>query len=166
MGRFLTFDRALGIALVALAAVLWFLVLPVYVKGADQSFFPRVAIGWIAVCATAIALLPSRPVGVEVAGLDDEDLPAVRSEPAVVVASPTAAAPSVYLVALIWGAYAVSLGVLGFYVSTWLMLVISMAYLGIRRLRPLVIRPVLTLLVVHLVIERLLRFRLPEAFWS
>lgn len=182
MPRLLTPDRMLGAGLVIACAVLWFAVIPVYVKGVDQSFFPRVAVGWIALCAAAIALLPQRSGATDVAGLDDElpvvPMPAQGSgevnlrqdadaEAAVVhVPQGHAAQPSVYVVVLIWGAYAVAIGYLGFYIATWAMLVASMAYLGIRSPRALVIRPTVTLVIVYMLLERVLRFRLPEAFWQ
>lgn len=45
------------------------------------------------------------------------------------------------------------------------MLTATMAYLGVRP-RTLLVTPLLTLVVVHLVLERLLRFRLPEGHWQ
>lgn len=180
MRKLLTPDRLLGIGLVIACVVLWFVVVPVYVKGVDQSLFPRIAIAWIAVCAAAIALLPARRTEGGPIGLDDEVVvvPALApqgdgplaftpdEDPVVHVEQDTGPMPSVYVIALVWGAYAVTLGYLGFYIATWLMLVVSMAYLGIRDPRALAIRPIITLVIVYLLLDRLLRFRLPEAFWQ
>ncbi|MFO7544122.1 MAG: tripartite tricarboxylate transporter TctB family protein [Trueperaceae bacterium] len=180
MRNLLTPNRILGIGLVIACAVLWFAVVPVYAKGVDQSLFPRIAIAWIAICAGAIALLPALGVDHGPVGLDDEVAPvpplASQAEgvlaslhdeaPVVRVEQGSGPLPSVYVVALVWGAYAVALGYLGFYLATWLMLVVSMAYLGIRSPRALAIRPVVTLVIVYLLLDRLLRFRLPEAFWQ
>ena len=171
VARFLTPDRILGIVLLILCSVLWFVVVPEFVRGQDQSFFPRFAIGWIAFFAAALMLVPaarSAPERARPGDPADAAPPAATEEPDadVTIVTSDDPLPSVFVVAIIWGAYAASLSILGFYLATWLMLVVSMAYLGIRRPRALLIRPLLVLVVVHVLLERLLNFRLPLGFWQ
>jgi len=67
---------------------------------------------------------------------------------------------------IIAGAYAVSLNYLGFYISTFVMLGVSMYHLGIREVRPLLIRPAVALAIVYILLQVLLNLRLPEAYWQ
>lgn len=156
--------RLLGLALVAICAALWVFVVPVYVPGEEPSFFPRFAIAWIGIFAALTVAFPPKPASVVpiLDGIPVEDAPAPPP------ASPDAEErfPSVYGLMALWLLYVLSIGQVGFYLSTFVMLAASMYYLGIRRIRPLILRPAGTLLIIYLLLDVALNFRLPEAFWQ
>lgn len=147
--------------LVAICAVLWFAVVPNYVEGEQQSFFPRLAIVWIAVFATLTAIFPPKADTGD--GAASEEVPVVRSD---VAEDGDADFPSVYPLMVLWGLYAIAVDPLGFYLATFLMLTSSMYYLGIRKVTALLLRPTVALLLIYLLLDVALNFRLPEAFWQ
>lgn len=169
-------NRLLGLVIIVLCALLWFVVVPVYVPGEDPAFFPKLAIAWIAIFAALTAAFPPN--------LDTMNEPTVASAVPPVVdrvvarREPTAVSPassssrdderfgSVYGLMALWALYVAGIGPLGFYIATFVMLAGSMFYLGIRRIRPLLLRPTLTLLAIYVILDVGLNFRLPEAFWQ
>lgn len=152
-------QRAVGLVLLALCALLWFVLIPSFVPGSEQSLFPRMAVAWIAIFAVVTTLLP--PVAARPRVPTDEDEVVGFDEDGGEYNSAT-----VYGLMVIWGIYVVSLNWLGFYISTYLMLSLSMLYLGVRTPLTLLLRPALVLGLVYLLLQVALNFRLPEAFWQ
>lgn len=169
-------NRLLGVVFIALCALLWFVVVPIYVPGEAPAFFPKLAIAWIAIFAALTAAFPPHlDTMAESVAVSDVppvvDMVVARGEDAAVPTEPSSSGeddrlPSVYGLMALWALYVVGIGPLGFYIATFLMLMVSMFYLGIRRIRPLVLRPALTLLLIYALLDVALNFRLPEAFWQ
>lgn len=166
-------ERALGFVLLAICAALWFYVVPTFVEGDEPRFFPKLIVAWIALFALLTAILPPRAGSSEPEELDAHPTIAAeeRYRPVEDVEAPLADGedqpfPSVYGVMVIWGAYVLIIGPLGFYLATFLMLASSMFYLGIRSVLALVLRPGVALLVIYLLLDVALNFRLPDAMWQ
>lgn len=170
-------NRLLGVVIIALCALLWFVVVPIYVPGEAPAFFPKLAIAWITVFAALTSAFPptfdtatEATAGADVPPIVGRVVARGELTEGVPSASPTSGEderlPSVYGLMALWAVYVVAIGPLGFYIATFLMLMVSMFYLGIRRIRPLLLRPAMTLLVIYVLLDLGLNFRLPEAFWQ
>lgn len=168
-------ERAVGLGLLAICAALWFYLLPTYVEGADARFFPRLITAWLALFSLLTTIFPPRAAdaGAEPAEPDRAPIPAGRTGDDAGAPSVDAAAtveeeryPSVYGLMVVWAIYVLVIEPLGFYVATFLMLMSSMFYLGIRNVVALLLRPALALLVIYLLLDVALNFRLPDAIWQ
>ncbi|MEX2540900.1 MAG: tripartite tricarboxylate transporter TctB family protein [Trueperaceae bacterium] len=149
--------KPLGFSLLAICALFWFVLIPQFVPGQDPSMFPRAIIGWIAFFAALTIVLPPVTTPLPV----DEDTGTVAE-----AADSQVNQRRVLGMMFIWALYVLATYWWGFYISTYLMLAISMYYLGARSPLSLFLRPALVLVIIYLVLQVGLRFRLPEAFWQ
>jgi hypothetical protein len=149
MGR--TADILIGAALLAFGVALLLWLIPNFVGAGDQATLPNFVA--TSISALAAGLIVGRLFRSEPRNADDSD-PFVETgggEPMIVL-----------LLAIIWCGFLLLTNLLGFYLGGALALAVSFLALGVRT--PLVASAWIggTLIVVHLVFERLMSLSLPR----
>lgn len=138
-------SRILGIVIVVFCLVLWFFIIPTQVKGKEQKIFPRLTIVFLAI--PGVSLIVSRK---EVSG--DFSHQSFDREGVI----------RVIVTACILAIYLFIIDYVGFFPASFLFFVILMAYFGVRSWKKFLFIPVAILFAIYFIIERLLRFPLPE----
>lgn len=145
-------DRLLGLGLLLFCALGWFWIVPVYVEGETAQLYPRCMLVFISLPSIGLCMRP-RPLS---AGKNTAtDTPAEHS---------ARIRATLKMIALM-GCYLVYLLLIprvGFFACSIVAAIFFLWFLGVRRVRSLVFVPAVILLCVHLVIERGLRFDLPN----
>ena len=138
-------SRILGIVIVVFCFVMWFLLIPTQVKGKEQKIFPRLTTIFLAI--PSVLLIVSRKEVSEDFSHQSFDREGIIR---VIV---TACGFAIYLFII---------GYVGFFPASFLFFVLLMAYFGVRNWKTLLFIPVALLFMIYFIIERLLRFPLPE----
>lgn len=133
-------DRLLGLGLLLLCALGWFWLIPVYVEGDIQQVYPRAVIILISLASLGLCLRSE---------------PRVKAKPI-----PPEDRPARLMAAYL--AYLLLIPRLGFFSCSLVAAVFFLWFLGVRKLRSLLLVPCIILICVHLLIERGLRFDLPD----
>ena len=133
-------DRLLGLGLLLLCALGWFWLIPVYVEGDIQQVYPRAVIILISLASLGLCLRSE---------------PRVKAKPIPPEDRPARLMAALKLVGLM-AAY------LAFFSCSLVAAVFFLWFLGVRKLRSLLLVPCIILICVHLLIERGLRFDLPD----
>lgn len=142
-------DRLLGLGLLLLCALGWFWLIPVYVEGDIQQVYPRAVIILISLASLGLCLRSE---------------PRVKAKPIPPEDRPARLMAALKLVGLMaaYLAYLLLIPRLGFFSCSLVAAVFFLWFLGVRKLRSLLLVPYIILICVHLLIERGLRFDLPD----
>lgn len=139
-------DQKIGIIILVFCVVIWFFIIPAQVAGIRESIFPRFITVWILISSLFLIVQnwknPSKKISHEL--LDKKTI--IRFI-------------AILFVFLI---YILIIDFLGFFIPTFLFLVIIMLVLGVRDWKLLILIPFILLLSIHLLIEKLLVFPLPK----
>ena len=135
-------DRLIGVVVLVLTALLWWVIIPNEVKGFEQSLMPRLVTLLLGISALGLTLRPG-PAKVST------DPAQVRGMVSVI------GMMGVYLI------YIIVIPTVGFFVSSGVALVVFLWLLGMRRVRILVGVPVVMLTSIWLIITELLQYPLP-----
>jgi len=139
-------DRIIGIVLVIVCILLWFLIIPFQVASAKEAGYPKFVTVWIGLSSLALILRSLRRTSLG----SPIEVQEKMSFPALV------AIGTLLLLCV------VSIDYLGFFIPSFLFLVISMFMQGVRNWRVHVAVPSTLLLFIYVLIEKLLRFPLPK----
>jgi len=139
-------DQKIGIIILIFCIVIWFFVIPAQVTGRRESIFPRFTTIWILISSFFLIVQSWKVVPKKISQelLDKKTIIRFIS------------------IAFIFLIYILTIDFLGFFIPTFLFLVITMSVLGIRDWRLLILIPLVLLLSIHFLIEKLLVFPLPK----
>ncbi len=140
-------DRLVGILLVVFCIFGWLYLIPNYIKGESQQVFPQIILFFTFLPSMGLILRRSGPQ------IDDES--------SLVKQSQRKAFIKITFLAAMYLIYLLLIPVLGFFVCSLVIMVGTLLFLGIRKVKTLVFIPVVVLTLIHVIIERFLKFVLP-----
>lgn len=139
-------DQKIGLIILIFCIVIWFFVIPAQITGRRESIFPRFTTIWILISSLFLIAQswknPPKKISPELLGKGK----IIRF----------------IAIVFIFLIYILIIDFLGFFIPTFLFLVITMSVLGIRDWRLLILIPLVLLLSIHFLIEKLLVFPLPK----
>lgn len=139
-------NQKIGLILLIFCIVIWFFIIPAQVAGVRESIFPRFITVWILISSLFLIAQswknPPKKISHEL--LDKDTI--------------------IRFIAILFMflIYILIIDFLGFFIPTFLFLVIIMLVLGVRDWKLLILIPFILLLSIHLLIEKLLVFPLPR----
>jgi amino acid transporter len=156
----ITKDRFLGIILIIFCGILWFFLIPTYVRGQEQSLFPKMITVWIG-AFSIIFLINSvfQPLARKSEEESDKSLERGSTRNSWISGT------SLLGLMIGWGFYIFLIPHMGFYPAAFLLLLSSMYFLGVDNWKVLLFRSGLAVLMVYLVFEIGLNLRLPRGPW-
>jgi len=139
-------DQKIGIVILVFWIVILFFVIPDQVAGRRESTFPKFTTIWILISSFILIIQSWKVVPNKISSevLDKNTI--IRFISIVFI----------FLICILL------IDFLGFFIPTFLFLVITMSILGIRDWRVLILVPLVLLLSIHFLIEKLLVFPLPK----
>jgi len=139
-------DQKIGIIILIFCIVIWFFVIPAQVTGRRESIFPRFTTIWILISSFFLIVQSWKVVPNKISYelLDKKTI------------FQFIAIAFIFLICIL------TIDFLGFFIPTFLFLVITMSVLGVRDWRLLILIPLVLLLSIHFLIEKLLVFPLPK----
>ena len=139
-------DRIIGVVLVIVCILLWLFIIPLQVATPKEARYPKFVTLWIGLSSLSLILrsLRKTPLGSQTEVQDEMSLPALIAIGAL----------------LLLCVFAIDF--LGFFIPSFLFLVISMFMQGVRDWRVHVAVPSTLLLFIYILIEKLLKFPLPK----
>ncbi len=139
-------DQRIGIIILIFCIVIWFFVIPAQITGRRESIFPRFTTIWILI-SSFFLIVQSRKVVPNKISYELLDKKTIFQ---------------FIVIAFILLICILTIDFLGFFIPTFLFLVITMSVLGVRDWRLLILIPLVLLLSIHFLIEKLLVFPLPK----
>jgi len=139
-------NKKLGLVLLIFCLLMWFFIIPTQVMGVREMIYPRFITIWIAISGFLLILQSRKDASKEISHEFQDKKKIAR----VIVIITT------FLI------YILIIDFLGFFISSFLFLVMAMLVLGVRDWRILVLMPVMLLLFLYLFIEKLIVFPLPK----
>lgn len=139
-------DQRIGIIIIIFCIVIWFFVIPAQITGRRESIFPRFTTIWILI-SSFFLIVQSRKVVPNKISYELLDKKTIFQ---------------FIVIAFILLICILTIDFLGFFIPTFLFLVITMSVLGVRDWRLLILIPLVLLLSIHFLIEKLLVFPLPK----
>lgn len=139
-------DQRIGIIILIFCIVIWFFVIPAQITGRRESIFPRFTTIWISI-SSFFLIVQSRKVVPNKISYELLDKKTIFQ---------------FIVIAFILLICILTIDFLGFFIPTFLFLVITMSVLGVRDWRLLILIPLVLLLSIHFLIEKLLVFPLPK----
>lgn len=139
-------EQKIGLILLIFCIVIWFFIIPSQVAGVRESIFPRFITVWILISSLFLIVQSWKSPPKKIS----HELPDKGTIIRFI---------SIVFMLLI---YVLIIYFLGFFIPSFLFLVIIMLVLGVRDWRLLILVPSILLLSIHLLIEKLLVFPLPK----
>lgn len=138
-------DQKLGLALLIFCLIMWFLIIPNQVMGKAQSLFPRIITIFIGI--PSFLLIISRKDSPKETPFGLEEKKGITR---------------VTITAIIFFIYIFIIDFLGYFISSFLASLAFMLYFGARNWKKTIVIPVMLLLFIYFLIEKLLGFPLPS----
>lgn len=136
-------DRWIGLGVLVLCALFWFVIIPEQTEGATEAFMPRLAVIGLAI-PSLIMLMRHRstvkPPDFDPGAFLHSTLPCIGA----------------------FAMYVLGVACIGFYLPTACFLVFALLLFGERKLKTLVLTPALLVGVVYVVMSVCLNFELPS----
>ena len=139
-------DQKIGIIILIFCIVIWFFVIPAQVAGRRESIFPRFTTIWVLISSFFLIVQSWKIVPKKIS-------PELLGKGTII---------RFISIVFIFLIYILIIDFLGFFITTFLYLIITMSVLGVRDWRLLILIPLVLLLSIHFLIEKLLVFPLPK----
>jgi len=139
-------DQKFGLALLIFCLVFWFFVIPTQVAGMREAIYPQSIIIWIAISSVLLILKSWKGASKKILHKSQNEKGIVR----------------VIAIATLCLVYILMINFLGFFISSFVFLVILMLSFGIRDWKILITIPIIFLLFLYILFEKLLVFPLPK----
>jgi len=139
-------DQKIGIIILILFIIIWFFIIPAQVAGRRESIFPKLITIWILISSFFLIVQSWKVVPNKISYelLDKKTIIRLIS------------------IAFMFLICILTIDFLGFFIPTFLFLIITMSVLGVRDWRLLILIPLVLLLSIHFLIDKLLVFPLPK----
>lgn len=138
-------DQKLGLGLLIFCLIMWFFIIPNQVAGKAQSLFPRIITIFIGIPSLFLIIIQKDSQRQTVFSLEERK-----------------GIARVIITAIIFFIYILVINFLGFFISSFVASLLFMLYFGTRDWRKIIVIPVMLLLFIYFLIERLLGFPLPS----
>jgi len=142
-------DQKFGIVLLIFCFILWFFLIPTQISSTKDAVYPRLVNVWIAICGILLILKSWKST--EKIILDEaKDKKGIIRVVAIVI---------IFLI------YIFMIDFLGFFISSFIFIIILMLSFGVRQWIKLISVPIIILLFLYFLIQKVLFFPLPEGIF-
>ena len=142
-------DQKFGIILLIFCLVLWFFIIPTQISSTKDAVYPRFVNVWIAICGILL-ILKSWKSTEKIILYESKDEKGIIRVVATVI---------VFLI------YIFMIDFLGFFISSFIFIIILMLSFGVRQWIKLISVPIIILLFLYFLIKKVLFFPLPEGIF-
>ena len=142
-------DQKFGIILLIFCLVLWFFIIPTQISSTKDAVYPRFVNVWIAICGILL-ILKSWKSTEKIILYESKDEKGIIRVVATVI---------VFLI------YIFMIDFLGFFISSFIFIIILMLSFGVRQWIKLISVPIIILLFLYFLIRKVLFFPLPEGIF-
>lgn len=142
-------DQKFGIILLIFCLILWFFIIPTQISSTKDAVYPRFVNVWIAICGILL-ILKSWKSTEKIILYESKDEKGIIRVVATVI---------VFLI------YIFMIDFLGFFISSFIFIIILMLSFGVRQWIKLISVPIIILLFLYFLIKKVLFFPLPEGIF-
>jgi len=142
-------DQKFGIILLIFCLILWFFIIPTQISSTKDAVYPRFVNVWIAICGILL-ILKSWKITEKIILYESKDEKGIIRVVATVI---------VFLI------YIFMIDFLGFFISSFIFIIILMLSFGVRQWIKLISVPIIILLFLYFLIKKILFFPLPEGIF-
>ena len=142
-------DQTFGIILLIFCLILWFFIRPTQISTTKDAVYPRFVNVWIAICGILL-ILKSWKSTEKIILYESKDEKGIIRVVATVI---------VFLI------YIFMIDFLGFFISSFIFIIILMLSFGVRQWIKLISVPIIILLFLYFLIKKVLFFPLPEGIF-
>lgn len=142
-------DQKFGIILLIFCLILWFFIIPTQISSTKDAVYPRFVNVWIAICGILL-ILKSWKSTEKIILYESKDEKGIIRVVATVI---------IFLI------YIFMIDFLGFFISSFVFIIILMLSFGVRQWIKLISVPIIILLFLYFLIKKILFFPLPEGIF-
>lgn len=142
-------DQKFGIVLLIFCFILWFFLIPTQISSTKDAVYPRLVNVWIAICGILLILKSWKST--EKIILDE-----AKDKQGII---------RVIAIVIIFLIYIFIIDFLGFFISSFIFIIILMLSFGVRQWIKLISVPIIILLFLYFLIEKVLVFPLPKGIF-
>ncbi len=142
-------DQKFGIILLIFCLILWFFIIPTQISSTEDAVYPRFVNVWIAICGILLIIKSWKSTEKIILYESKDEKGIIR-----VVAT-----------VLIFLIYIFMIDFLGFFISSFIFIIILMLSFGVRQWIKLISVPIILLLFLYFLIKKILFFPLPEGIF-
>lgn len=142
-------DQKFGIVLLIFCFILWFFLIPTQISSSKDAVYPRLVNVWIAICGILL-ILKSWKSSEKIILYESKDKQGIIRVVATVI---------IFLI------YIFMIDFLGFFISSFVFIIILMLSFGVRQWIKLISVPIIILLFLYFLIKKVLFFPLPEGIF-
>ena len=142
-------DQKFGIVLLIFCFILWFFLIPTQISSSKDAVYPRLVNVWIAICGILL-ILKSWKSSEKIILYESKDKQGIIRVVATVI---------IFLI------YIFMIDFLGFFISSFIFIIILMLSFGVRQWIKLISVPIIILLFLYFLIKKVLFFPLPEGIF-
>lgn len=142
-------DQKFGIILLIFCLILWFFLIPTQISSTKDAVYPRFVNVWIAICGILL-ILKSWKSTEKIILYESKDKQGIIRVVATVI---------IFLI------YIFTIDFLGFFISSFIFIIILMLSFGVRQWIKLISVPIIILLFLYFLIKKVLFFPLPEGIF-
>jgi len=142
-------DQKFGIVLLIFCFILWFFLIPTQISSTKDAVYPRLVNVWIAICGILL-ILKSWKSTEKIILYESKDEKGIIRVVATVI---------IFLI------YIFMIDFLGFFISSFIFIIILMLSFGVRQWIKLISVPIIILLFLYFLIKKILFFPLPEGIF-
>ena len=142
-------DQKFGIILLIFCLILWFFIIPTQISSTKDAVYPRFVNVWIAICGILLIIKSWKSTEKIILYESKDEKGIIR-----VVAT-----------VLIFLIYIFMIDFLGFFISSFIFIIILMLSFGVRQWIKLISVPIILLLFLYFLIKKILFFPLPEGIF-
>jgi len=142
-------DQKFGIILLIFCLILWFFIIPTQISSTKDAVYPRLVNVWIAICGILLILKSWKSTEKIISDESKDEKGIIR----------------VVAIVIIFLIYIFMIDFLGFFISSFAFIIILMLSFGVRDWKKLISVPIIILLFLYFLIEKVLVFPLPKGMF-
>ena len=142
-------DQKFGIILLIFCLILWFFIIPTQISSTKDAVYPRLVNVWIVICAILLILKSWKSTEKIILDESKDKQGIIRVVATVII----------FLI------YIFMIDFLGFFISSFIFIIILMLSFGVRQWIKLISVPIIILLFLYFLIKKVLFFPLPEGIF-
>lgn len=142
-------DQKFGIVLLIFCFILWFFLIPTQISSTEDAVYPRLVNVWIAICGILLILKSWKSTEKIILYESKNEKRIIR----------------VVVIVTIFLIYIFMIDFLGFFISSFIFIIILMLSFGVRQWIKLISVPIIILLFLYFLIKKVLFFPLPEGIF-
>lgn len=142
-------DQKFGIVLLIFCFILWFFLIPTQILSTKDAVYPRLVNVWIAICGILLILKSWKSTEKTISNESKDEKGIIR----------------VVAIVIIFLIYIFMIDFLGFFISSFVFIIILMLSFGVRQWIKLISVPIIILLFLYFLIKKVLFFPLPEGIF-